>query len=350
MISHTPQWRGLVTAALSPNVTADLADQYGGLVAYDPLTEALAAIIALTLRLKAPEIKPKFTTDAETGALYALLGLALDRDDLKQTALEIALYRYPLHQFPQAADPLLFHATGLDKPPLPADTYFRLLHQWLTRLPQPEAKTPPTTLCARGAIANPIGALTLDGPILGTIGTTTFGPHLAPLGDPRYFGAEGGTIHPIEATLTDSGFHIAGTIRAAAPHFSGEWLEIDATLDGDTLTLSALPSATGEEIRFMAFVANADRCLVGGQEVRADSLDKYAGSTEVITLDQTTIIGPETGVEVVPLGGAHYGDGRFLIAYPLLERKSYEWKIKASASVEKEGRPLQSAAASSSQE
>ncbi len=350
MISHTPQWRGLVTAALSPNVTADLADQYAQLVAYNPLSEALASIVAITLRLKFPEIKPKFTTDAETGALYALLGLALDRDDLKQTALEIAHYRYLLHHTPQSADPLLFHATGLSKPPLPPDTYLRLLHEWLTRLPAPEPQTPPTTLCAHGAIANSLAAITLNGPVLGAIGTTTFASHLAPLGDPRYFGVEGGQIHPINATLTDSGFHISGTVRAAAPHFSGEWLEIEAELHGDTLNLFALPSATGDDIRFMAFVAYANRCFVGEQEIRPASLDKYAGSTDLVTLEGTTIVGPETGVEVVPLGGAHYGEGRFLIAYPLLERKSYEWKITAVESVQREDQHLQSAAASSFQE
>ena len=328
MISHTPQWRGLVTAALSPTVTADLGDQYAQLVAYNPLSKALAAIVALTLRLKFPDIHPQFTTDAETGALYALLGLALDRADLKKTALEIARYRYLLNHFPQAADPLLFHATGLAQPPLPADTYFRLLHQWFTRLPQPETQIALTTLCSRGAIANKIAALTLDGPALGAIGATTFGPHLAPLGDPRFFGVEGGTTHPIDSSLTDSGFQIAGTVRLAAPEHSGEWLEVEATLDSETLTLSALPSCTGAEIRFMTFLSNGNTCHVGGQEVRAASLDKYAGSTEIITFDQTTIVGPETGVEVVPLGVDHYGENRFLAAFPLLERETYTWKIQ----------------------
>jgi hypothetical protein len=163
-----------------------------------------------------------------------------------------------------------------------------------------------------------------------------FGPHLAPLGDPAYFG--------IVST------RIKGTVRVAAPFFVGEWLEIEMKTEGDTLTLTALPTRTDPTPLFMAFCAKGAQCLVGGdQSIRPYSLDKYAGETAPIVLNgKTTLVGPDTGLEVVPLGGSLYEESQFLIAYPLEEAIPYTWTVTSLGGAETEYLNLQSAGASSS--
>lgn len=181
----------------------------------------------------------------------------------------------------------------------------------------------------------------------------TYGPQLFPLGDCSHFGvlspcwphkqciveALKGSI-AAHGRIAVSGRQLQGRspglYRLSSP--SGIWIDIHQTYAAGSLAIdTTFYGVTGLDTVAWVYFVRAESCtLPNGHKVRPQSLDRFQGHVEPVTLThgkETMLLeAPETCAEmhIVPLaGGDSFWGADFLIAYRLNPQAvHYTWRVK----------------------
>lgn len=204
----------------------------------------------------------------------------------------------------------------------PVDPFFLVLEQEISSLPifQEEPRASIVYDQQLGIWANASIALTLSGhgTSLGTLHShgvevRAFGPQFYPLTDLQLFG-----IHGLHQAQNIEDFHMCGWTRCyAEPQV---WMEVNFLSNALETRMSAYwLGLTSEKKAAFVFYIKADTAHVGAEVFRSKSLQRYKGSSEVISFNEgalSIICSSRRPLQLIPLAGEDcFWGADFLLAF-----------------------------------